>query len=173
MCLMSYANNKGADQPAYPRSLISAFVVRCLDSIISLNSIAEISSLHLASVAAVYVWPGRKHPKSRFVMARFIFSIRLCSLLATLLEVVRNVTNNILLLILMNLSPNKSYPKPVLNPDILIISLLKNDKILVLAKILFLNIFPIQAMEISYIKMQWWDRHSISNIFQTWLPSHV
>ena len=31
MCLMSYANNKGADQPAHPRSLISACVVRCLD----------------------------------------------------------------------------------------------------------------------------------------------
>ena len=41
MCLMSYANNKGADQPAHPRSLISAFVVRCLESI-SLDSIAEI-----------------------------------------------------------------------------------------------------------------------------------
>ena len=25
-CLMSYVNNKGADQPAHPRSLISAFV---------------------------------------------------------------------------------------------------------------------------------------------------
>ena len=34
MCLISYANNKGADQPAHPCSLISAFVVRCLDSII-------------------------------------------------------------------------------------------------------------------------------------------
>ena len=45
MCLASYANNKGADQPAHPRSLISAFVVRCLDSIISLESIAEISRL--------------------------------------------------------------------------------------------------------------------------------
>ena len=33
------------------RSLISAFVVRCLDSIISLVSISEISSLYLASVA--------------------------------------------------------------------------------------------------------------------------
>ena len=31
-----YANNKGADQPARPRSLISAFVVRCLDSIVSI-----------------------------------------------------------------------------------------------------------------------------------------
>ena len=45
MCLMSYANNKGADQPAHPRSLISVFIVRCLDSIISLDSISEISRL--------------------------------------------------------------------------------------------------------------------------------
>ena len=45
MYLMSYANNKGADQPAHPRSLISAFVVRCLDSIISLDSIAKIARL--------------------------------------------------------------------------------------------------------------------------------
>ena len=45
MCLMSYANNKGADQPVHPRSLISAFVARCLDSIMSLDSIAEISRL--------------------------------------------------------------------------------------------------------------------------------
>ena len=52
MFLMSYANNKGADQPAHPRSLISAFVDRCLDSIISLDSIAEISKLLLSSVAA-------------------------------------------------------------------------------------------------------------------------
>ena len=43
MCLMSYANNKGADQPAHPLSLISAFVVY---SIISLDSIAEISRFY-------------------------------------------------------------------------------------------------------------------------------
>ena len=42
---LPYANNKGADQPAHPRSLISTFVVRCLDSILSLVSISEISSL--------------------------------------------------------------------------------------------------------------------------------
>ena len=45
MCLMPYANNKGADQPAHPRSLISAFVVRCLDSIIYLDSLTEILRL--------------------------------------------------------------------------------------------------------------------------------
>ena len=43
MCLMPYASNKGADQPAHPCSLISAFVVRSLDSIISLVSRSEIS----------------------------------------------------------------------------------------------------------------------------------
>ena len=37
MCFMSYANNKGADQPAHPRSLIGAFVVRCLDRFYSRN----------------------------------------------------------------------------------------------------------------------------------------
>ena len=50
-CLMLYANNKGTDQPAHPRSLISAFVVRCLDSVMSLVSVTKISSLILASVA--------------------------------------------------------------------------------------------------------------------------
>ena len=49
---MPYANNKGADQPAQPHSLISAFVIRCLDSIIPLVFISKISSLYLASVAA-------------------------------------------------------------------------------------------------------------------------
>ena len=38
---LPYANNKGAD----PRSLISTFIVRCRDSIISLVSISEITSL--------------------------------------------------------------------------------------------------------------------------------
>ena len=48
---MPYANNKGADQPAHPHSLISAFVFRCLDSIIPLLAIAEISSPLIVSVA--------------------------------------------------------------------------------------------------------------------------
>ena len=48
---MSYGNNKGADQSAHPHSLISAFVVRCLDSVMSLVSVTKISSLMLASVA--------------------------------------------------------------------------------------------------------------------------
>ena len=45
---MPYANNKDADQTAR----ISAFVVRCLDNIVLLVSIPEISSLYLASMAA-------------------------------------------------------------------------------------------------------------------------
>ena len=43
--VLPYANNKDADQPARPRSLISVFVIRCLDSIMPLVSISEISSL--------------------------------------------------------------------------------------------------------------------------------
>ena len=38
---MPNSNNRGADQPAHPRSLISTFVVRCLDSIIPLVSLSE------------------------------------------------------------------------------------------------------------------------------------
>ena len=41
-CLMSYANNKGADQPAHPCSLIRTFVVRCLDSMICILAISKL-----------------------------------------------------------------------------------------------------------------------------------
>ena len=46
-----YANNKGADQPVHPCSLISTFVVCYLDGIIALVSKSEISSLYLSSMA--------------------------------------------------------------------------------------------------------------------------
>ena len=48
---MPYENNTGTDQTAHPRSLISAFVVRCLDSIIPILAISKISRLELAAVA--------------------------------------------------------------------------------------------------------------------------
>ena len=43
--------NKGADQPAHPRSLLSTFVVRCLDSMICILAISKVSRFELASVA--------------------------------------------------------------------------------------------------------------------------
>ena len=52
--VLPYANNKCTDQPVHPRSLISAFVVHCLDGnhgIIPLLAISEISSLWLVAVA--------------------------------------------------------------------------------------------------------------------------
>ena len=65
---------KGADQPAHLRSLISTFVVRCIDSIIPLVSISEISSLYIASVAAQASlslhWS--QTPKTGFFMTRLI-----------------------------------------------------------------------------------------------------
>ena len=42
---LQYGNNKDADQPAHPRSLISAFVARCLDSIIPMLATTKISRL--------------------------------------------------------------------------------------------------------------------------------
>ena len=49
--LLPYANNKGADQPAHPRSRISTFFVRCLDSIIHTLAKFIISRLWLDSEA--------------------------------------------------------------------------------------------------------------------------
>ena len=72
--VLTYANNKGADRFAHPRSLINAFVIHCLDSIISLVSIFEIPSLYLASVAAqaglCLTWS--QTPKTGFVVMRLI-----------------------------------------------------------------------------------------------------
>ena len=48
---MPYANNKGAGQPAHPRSLISIFVVHCLDSVVPILANFKISRLELVSVA--------------------------------------------------------------------------------------------------------------------------
>ena len=67
--LLPYVNNKGADQPAHLRSLISALIVHCLDSIIPLVSISEISSLYLASVA---VQAGLSLPWSQTLKTGFI-----------------------------------------------------------------------------------------------------
>ena len=49
--VLDICEHKGADQTARMRRLICTFVVRCLDSIIPLVSVSEISSLYLASVA--------------------------------------------------------------------------------------------------------------------------
>ena len=50
-CLLGFANNKDADQPAHPCSLISAFVIHYLKSIISKLATSESSIFQLVSVA--------------------------------------------------------------------------------------------------------------------------
>ena len=59
-------------QPVHLRSLITAFVVRCLDGMIPPVSISEISSLYLASVAAqaglCLTWS--QTPKTGFLVTR-------------------------------------------------------------------------------------------------------
>ena len=49
-CLRWFANNQGADQPAHSRSLISAFVIRLLESIISKLGTRKFSIFQLVSV---------------------------------------------------------------------------------------------------------------------------
>ena len=49
-CLREFANNTGADQPAHPRSLISTFVIRFMESIICKLATDENSSFYLVSV---------------------------------------------------------------------------------------------------------------------------
>ena len=60
---------KGAD---HPRSLISAFIVRCLDSTIPILAIAEISRLWQVSVAeqADLCLPRSQSPKTGFLVTR-------------------------------------------------------------------------------------------------------
>ena len=55
MCLMPYANNKDADQSRHPRSLISTFVVHCLDSMICTLALSKVSMI-LASFCSSAGW---------------------------------------------------------------------------------------------------------------------
>ena len=57
------------------RSLINVFVIRCLDSIIPLVSICEISSPYLASVAAQagLNLPWSQTPKTGFLVTRLSY----------------------------------------------------------------------------------------------------
>ena len=63
MCLMPYANNKGADQPAH--------VVRCLESMICVLALSKVSRFQLVSVAEQtglnLTW--LKTPKTGFLVA--------------------------------------------------------------------------------------------------------
>ena len=71
-CLQGFANNTVADQPAHPRSLISAFVIRFLVRIICKLATGEFSFFWLVSVAEE---TGMKHalsepPKTGFLRTR-------------------------------------------------------------------------------------------------------
>ena len=73
---MLHANNKGADQPAHLRSLISTFIVCCMDTTIPLVSTSEISNLYLASVAeeAGLSLPWLQTRKTGFLMTGLMCS---------------------------------------------------------------------------------------------------
>ena len=66
----AYATNKDVDQPVHPRSLISTFVVRCLDSIMSLTTSLYICNF--MTLASFFSWADRfesylvEHPEDSF-----------------------------------------------------------------------------------------------------------
>ena len=67
-CLRWLTNNTGADQPARPRSLISTFVIRFLESIIYELATGKISSF-LACLCSLEDWFESLfvgHPEDRF-----------------------------------------------------------------------------------------------------------
>ena len=71
------ANNKGADQPAHQRSLISAFVISLLESMTFRLASSEISIFYLVSIAEqsglnLALW---ETPKTGFVMTRPILCV--------------------------------------------------------------------------------------------------
>ena len=82
-----YANNKDVDQTAHPRSLISVFVIRCLDSIVALFLYIIRNFKPLASF---FGWAGQfvsfvdTNPKDRFfhdvtpiiIFLLFVFTAR-------------------------------------------------------------------------------------------------
>ena len=74
---MPYANNKGTYQPAHPRSLNGAFVVRCLDSITPILCKSKLPRLKLLSVAeqAGLSLTWSETPKIGFLVTRLTISI--------------------------------------------------------------------------------------------------
>ena len=78
-CLRGFANNTGADQPAHPHRLISAFVIRFLESIICKLATSEISNFYRVSVAEetglkLALSNLSETPKTGFVTSRPIYS---------------------------------------------------------------------------------------------------
>ena len=69
--LLPYANNKGADQPAQPLSLISTFVVHYLDSTTPILANSKISRLFASEQAGLSLtW--LKNPKTGFLLTKLI-----------------------------------------------------------------------------------------------------
>ena len=75
---IAYANNKGADQPAHPHSLISAYVVRCLGSMIPTLAKSKISGFELVSGPERTAWSLNmlQTPKTGFLVTWLIWHLQ-------------------------------------------------------------------------------------------------
>ena len=79
-CLRRFANNKGVDQPTHPRSLISAFVIRLLESIITRLATSKNSIFYLVSVVKKtdFCLALSETPKIGFVTTSPLLCCSLC-----------------------------------------------------------------------------------------------
>ena len=80
ICLC-HAHNKGADQPAHSCSLISAFVIHCLDSITTTVAIIQnfntLARFCIVAELAVLSLTWSHNPKDSFLMTWLICYFRL------------------------------------------------------------------------------------------------
>ena len=67
-----YAKNKDADQPAHPRSLISIFVVSCLDSIIYILAISKFQVSLAGQAGLSHTWAQTTEDRFSCDMAHII-----------------------------------------------------------------------------------------------------
>ena len=74
ICIWEFANNKGADQSEHSPSLISAFVIRLLEIIISKLATSDFSVFYLVCICGDW-FESRfvLNPKTGFVRLRPIF----------------------------------------------------------------------------------------------------
>ena len=72
-CLRWFANNKGADKPAHPRSLISAFAIPVLESIIYRLASSSIFWLVNTAEQAGLNLTLSETPKTGFLATRLIY----------------------------------------------------------------------------------------------------
>ena len=112
-CLRGVANYTGADQPAYPRSLVRAFVIRFLESTICKLASGEILTFQLVSVVEE---TGLKLAMSETPKTGFVASRPKCNFIGSSEHSLLDSTISTAILVLPNILKDFENASPRLNP---------------------------------------------------------